>query len=140
MNHKGQSLIEVLIAVTVVVIVLVALAGSSTRAVSDQISARQRTQATKLSEEQIERVRTYRDRNGLSALGSCSVYCNIDVNLVLNSTTVATDGITVWYSVGAGGASCPDPASKWIDSHATWNDSGGTRDAKISTCLSGWKR
>ena len=140
MDHSGQSLIEVLIAVTVVVVVLTALAAGSTRAVSNQIYSSQQAQATKFAVEQMERVRAYRDRNGIDAV-TCAAYCNIDINLNKGTPQFVTGNFTIWFSVGLFGASCPDPASsKWIDVFVTWTDVGATKQAKLSTCLSNWRR
>ncbi len=60
---KGQSLIEVLIALSVVVLVLLALIAVTTVSVRNSTFAKNQSLATKHAQETIEKIRKYRDQN-----------------------------------------------------------------------------
>lgn len=62
-SEKGQSLIEVLVAVTVGVLVVTALTFATIFSLRNAQFAKNSAQATKLAQEGIERVRIGRDRN-----------------------------------------------------------------------------
>ena len=59
----GTSLIELLIAIGVISVILIALAAASSQSISAGIFSRTQAVATKQAEEQMERVRAFRDRN-----------------------------------------------------------------------------
>ena len=64
MNHeKGQSLLEVIIAMTVGILVVTALVFAVIFSLRNANFAKNSAQATKLAQEGIERVRTLRDRD-----------------------------------------------------------------------------
>lgn len=62
-NEKGQSLLELLVVITVTTIVISALVFATIATLRNADFARNQTQATKLAQEGIERVRVGRDRN-----------------------------------------------------------------------------
>ncbi|OGE19402.1 hypothetical protein A3J19_01800 [Candidatus Daviesbacteria bacterium RIFCSPLOWO2_02_FULL_41_8] len=62
-HHNGQSLIEVIIAATVGILVVSALTFTTIFSLRNANFAKTSSQATKLAQEGIERVRTGRDRN-----------------------------------------------------------------------------
>lgn len=64
-NQDGQTLIEVLIALTVAVIIIGALAIATIVSIRNSQFSQNQTQATKLSQEALELVRTIRNRNGV---------------------------------------------------------------------------
>lgn len=152
MVRPAQSLIELLIAVGAISAVLVAMASVSSRALSIQTSARTATQSTQLVEEQIERLRVYRDRSGYPALAAlparpCSVpapatgcvatTCNINNAYSVTSGPVVTNGVSVCFgtstTVACGG-------KIQVTAMAQWTDSKGTHRPTIKTCLSDWTR
>lgn len=71
----GQSLMEVVVAMGLVVIAAVALVSTTIFTQKSARSASAQTQATKLTEESIEQIRVIRDRKEYGALGvgSCKV-------------------------------------------------------------------
>ena len=81
-NRQGQSLIEILIAISAITIVLVSLVSAATRSLSGSVSARTQALATKLAEGQMEKIRAYRDRNGLSSI-SCADKCYLNDSLLI---------------------------------------------------------
>lgn len=64
-HEKGQSLIEVIVAATVGILVVSALTFATIFSLRNANFAKTSSQATKLAQEGIERVRTGRDRNAL---------------------------------------------------------------------------
>lgn len=67
-TEKGQSLIEVLVAFTVSIIVGIALVSAGLATQRSSISARNKSQATKLAQEYLEQVRLIRDVKGYNTL------------------------------------------------------------------------
>ncbi|MDO8576947.1 MAG: prepilin-type N-terminal cleavage/methylation domain-containing protein [Candidatus Daviesbacteria bacterium] len=63
-NEAGQSLIEVIVAVTVGILVVSALTFATIFSLRNASFAKNSAQATKLAQEGIEKVRTIRDRDG----------------------------------------------------------------------------
>lgn len=63
MSSKGQTMIELVIVVTVIIIVVVALTFATIASLRNSNFAKNQSQATKLAQEGIERVRVGRDRN-----------------------------------------------------------------------------
>lgn len=146
---QGQSLIELLIAIGAISAVLVAIVAVTTKALSGQTFARTEAQATQLSEEQIERVRVYRDRNGYTALAAlpgrpCSVpvascgatTCTINSSSVVSSGPSVTNGISVCFGTAT---TCPGGKIQ-ITAMAQWTDSRGTHRPTIKSCLTDWAR
>lgn len=142
--RTGQSIIELLIAVGAIGMVLVALVSTATRAVSMQTFSRIQSQATKRVEEQLERVRAFRDQQGLSAL-ACPDRCAIAVNSppLVVGPTIAVGELSIWFEVATSG-SCPTPpvgitAMKEVIAYAAWTDQRGAHQSKVVECLSDWR-
>ncbi len=87
-TEAGQSLIEVLVAITVGILVVSALTFATIFSLRNAGAAKASAQATKLAQEGIERVRTGRDRNiaitGNFQLGSQSITSWDDPDLWAN--------------------------------------------------------
>lgn len=141
-QRNGLSLIELLIAVGVISVILVGISAVATRSVNVQTYSKEQTQATKLAEEQIERVRAFRDRNGFNAL-TCASQCSIQSNLSRSTTTLTVSNFTVWFTVRQPGA-CPVPAGltqmKEVVAYAQWTDRRGTHQARKTECFSDWRK
>lgn len=126
------------------VIALIPIVRSATQAVTSQTFAREQAQATKLSQEQLERVRAYRDRNGFAAL-SCVSSCALNAQLT-PVPTISTGQFTVWYTMTSPG-SCPTPLPtlsrpnpKQVTSTTQWSGNSSTpHQSTLSTCLSDWR-
>lgn len=137
-NNKGFTLIELLIAVAAVSIILVSLAAAATRSVSVQVQARQQAQATKLAEEQLERLRAFRDRRGFAAIGNCATcYLNSATDTVITSGKLASGEFSVWMTISDSSTThyCPS-GNKRVIATAEWNPS---RKSTVTACLSEWK-
>lgn len=137
MKHKGQSLIELLIAVSAATVALVALTALATKSVSNQTFSRIEVQATQRAQEQIDLVRKYRDKNGFAALStlSCSGVntCYADQNVV-TAGTVTTGSVTTWFQ------STISNGTATVTVTARWTDGSGTHQSQLTTYLSDWSR
>ena len=133
----GTSLIELLIAIGVISVILIALAAASSQSISAGIFSRTQAVATKQAEEQMERVRAFRDRNGLAAL-VCSSQCSLDSSITtIFPSTLTMENLTIWFTVADTG-SCPS-GNKEVIAYAGWTDSKGPHQSKVVSCLSGWR-
>lgn len=142
-NDKGFTLIELLIMVAAVSIILVSLAAAATRAVGVQIQARQQAQATKLAEEQIERIRAFRDRQGFAEITNCDPSCHLNspTDTAIASGTLTSGVFTVWLTISYPPVgTCPVGAndSKYITAVAQWGASPDLHQSTTATCLSNW--
>lgn len=143
-TRQGSSLIELLIAVSVISVILVGISSVATRSVNMQTYSKEQAQATKLAEEQIERVRAFRDRNGFAVL-TCASVCAIRSNTppLVVAPTMAVSIFSVWFTVRTPGA-CPTPAGltqmKEVVATAQWTDRRGTHQARKTECFSDWRK
>lgn len=141
----GQSLIEVVIAVGIVAIAVVALVSAIIFTQKTARSANAQIQATKLAEASIEEIRVLRDRKGyayLETTGTCKV---IDSSLpepsnwLLNNCvppgeTIVLENISFARMIVI---SEPNPGVKKMATvTVSWQESGGERSVKNSTFLS----
>lgn len=143
-SRRGQSYVEILILLMLLAVALIPIVRSATQAVSSQTVAREQAQATKLSQEQIERVRAFRDRQGFAAV-SCASSCALNFSLT-PIPTIANGQFTTWYSVTSPG-SCPTPLPtlgrpnpKQVTVVTEWSGSLATpHRSQLSTCLTDWR-
>lgn len=134
---SGTSLIELLIAIGAISVVLITLAAASSQSISAGIFSRTQAIATKQAEEQMERVRAFRDRNGLPAI-ICATKCSLDSSITTISPSPFTvDNLTIWFQVITPG-SCQGGATE-VTSYAEWSDAKGPHQSKVVSCLSGWR-
>lgn len=123
-------------------VILVSLAAAATRAVGVQIQARQQAQATKLAEEQIERIRAFRDRQGFAAI-TCASSCHLNspADTTITSGPLTSGVFTVWLTISYPPVgTCPVGAndSKYITAVAQWGASPDLHQSTTATCLSNW--
>ena len=133
---SGTSLIELLIAIGAISVVLITIAAAASQALSAGIFSRTQALATKQAEEQMERVRALRDRNGSPAL-TCASKCSLDSGLNKSSSPVTVENLSVWFQIAVPG-SCPGSATE-VTAFAQWTDSKGIHQSKVNSCFSGWR-
>lgn len=137
-RRSGQSLIEMLILIAIVGVALVPLVGLASEAVAKQQFTRQQAQATELTQQQQERLRVYRDRNGYNALSGLSCFsqdCYISDSYGVSAGNQVAGDHTVWFRLAA---SCPAGRIQ-STSYAQWKDGSGIHQSKVVTCLSNWR-
>lgn len=102
-NNSGQTLIEVLIGLTMTVFLLSALVVATTQAIKSSRFARSQARATHLAQQQIEELRNIRDEDGWeifkSRLSSCPLSSgDFSCELVINENTDTLVDLTVELS------------------------------------------
>ncbi|MDQ3239384.1 MAG: prepilin-type N-terminal cleavage/methylation domain-containing protein [bacterium] len=163
LNQKGQSLIEVLIALSISVIVAVAFTNVTITSVRNAQLAKNQNLSTKFAQQTIEYIRAIRDQDrivnypaigntwsalwlaNLGSSGQCFSLDKANIRLTLSSCstdTVITDKAgtnTVFMrqiKITDDGAILD---KKTIYVEVYWNDSKGKHSAKISTYLTKWQ-
>ena len=151
---KGQSLIEVVVALAVVSLLAVALISTSLVTQRTSKAAANDTQATKLVQQNIEQMRVFRDRKGYSALVDGTCYTLIIANVSDPNTwsiaacsggTINGEVITQANVVFTRRIAIATPGGtsnqKRITVTVTWPDQGGTQTVSnvtiLSNCISG---
>lgn len=119
LNDRGQNLLELVVALSVGVIVIGALAFATISSLRNTSLAKNKVQATKLAQEAVERVRSARDRNSVINFG----YLDGNNNPIYNP--IKWEDETLWASriVGPSGlcGSTPDCYLKLESSNdLTW--------------------
>lgn len=90
LNDKGFSLLEMLIAVTILAFGLLAVAGLQVTAMKGNSNGNAMTQATSYAEERIEQIRNT-DYAAISYTPNPNVEANIDGSIYTRTTLVETD-------------------------------------------------
>ncbi len=148
----GQTLVEVIVALGVVVALAVSLVTASLVTQRSARSAKNNTQATKLVQQTIEQLRVLRDRQGFSVLANNTYYCVKNTNLdplswVLEpqATNCPKNGLvtlnnvdfTPKITISAGANS----KQKMITVEVSWMDTSGTQKVtnvtNLSNCVTG---
>jgi len=150
LRRRGQSLIEVVIAMAVIVGLAVALVTTTLVVQRASRTAKNTSQATKLVQQNIEQVRILRDRQGFASLANndCWVLTNTaDINpnnwkLANNSSDPSVDcpesvllnqvvfDRSLKIEIGA------NSDQKKVTVTVSWTDSGGTQSVINQTILS----
>lgn len=134
----GTSLIELLIAIGAISVVLITIAAAASQSLSAGIFSRTQAIATKQAEEQMERVRAFRDRFGLAAV-SCSVQCSVDAAIsAISPDPLIMENLTIWFTVADPPVTCPGD-TKEITAFAEWSDAKGPHQSKVVSCFSDWR-
>ena len=125
--EAGQTLIEVVAGIGLLVIVVTALIGLGVIALKTSSSARNRTIAVKLANEGMELVRAARDQNTWTDFVALSWP---DQDITVGSTTF-TRKTTV--------ADTSDPGKKKITVAVEWTESSGTKSVSVTSYLTDWR-
>lgn len=145
---KGQTLIETVIALAVVLILVAALLSLSVASVRSATLSRNKTVATQLAYQQSDLARNLRDSTTLynwnwanfsSAFNSanCTSSCYVNGSTFVSGTTTSTAGSTTFTIYMKGPAATATQLSYTV--YVTWNDSMGPHTESISSILTPWK-
>lgn len=143
--NKGQSLFEVILALFIIVLIIVAVVILSTNSISNSLSSRNKTLASKYTQEAIEWLRKQKESNYIffkTKAISGSTYCfieNIDWNLpsvcssgqTINTTSIFRREVSFSSEIANG--------NKYIiiaNVVTYWNDSKGIHEARSVTYFS----
>lgn len=132
-QESGQSLVEVILAVAVAVIIIVALVGVTVMAIRNADFAKKKALATKYAQEWIEQARQLRDGNPSSFFTAEFI------------AATPCERIEDVGSIFSGIRECKDltddGGKKTVTIKVTisWTDSRGKHDTILTTKLSNWK-
>ena len=142
----GQSLIEVVIAMAVIVGLAVALVTTTLVVQKASRTAKNNTQATKLVQQNIEQVRVYRDRKGYASIpdgGSCYTLSSGDPDPLSWFFSASFDCSGSGQQITLGKTNFDrkikietDASTKKVTVTVSWTDSGGTQSVSNQTILS----
>ena len=121
-NEKGQSLLEVLVALAIVVIVILALVGVTTVSIRNATFAKNRALATKYAQEWMEEARKSRDEDSISFFIDGSCYVSDTPGIFSRVRTCALDGDTMTVEVTV-----------------SWSEGGVSHKSELVTHLTNWK-
>jgi Tfp pilus assembly protein PilV len=109
MNKNGQTIVELLVAITLITLFLSGVVIIQLFAMRNVQYAQNKSMAAKLAREQLERLRVVRDVAGIDALDACKNSCYI--NNQLTPVAVAPTGLYVQKitMTNAGPNDCPPP-------------------------------
>lgn len=138
----GQSLLEVVVAMGLVIVAVVALVSTTIFTQKAARSANAQTQATKLAEESIEQIRVIRDRRDFDYLpiGLCFVLnaTDPDPNVWSLSTCGTPPSVTLGNTVFTRSivVDSVTASKKKVTVSVSWLESGGTRKVENVTFFS----
>lgn len=124
---NGQSLVEVVVAIAVVLIVIVGLVAVTTVSVQNASFSRNQALATKYAQETTEKVRAFREQNTWDNFkNGCS---GVISGIILPSP----------FSFGSGtGCICEDDSCE-VKVIVSWTDGKGIHKSELTTKLTKWK-
>lgn len=106
MNNKGQSLIELLVALGLLTVVITILSIATITGLQNSQYSKNQAQATKLSQEGLEKIRTVRDRNytvcGPSGVAVWNSIYDVPMNCQANPASCSYALATITASAPSG--------------------------------------
>lgn len=149
-NFKfGQSLMEVVVAMGLVVIAVVALVSTTIFTQKSARSANAQVQATKLAEETIEQMRVLRDRKGYSAIFTgelCYMLDSSSTDLELwelaypcitpEGEEITVGNVQLLRKIETSEIITAGTVKKQVKVTVSWQESGGTRKVENVTFFS----
>lgn len=143
---QGQSLFELLGAIAVIGIILIAIVALATRSIKNSTLSSNTTEATKFSQEALEWAREQRDIdwNSFAARGTASgsTYCLDTLSWDNSGTCSSTELIpdtrfkrqaTLMHNPAT------SPNSVEVDIVTSWDEGGATKQSRSTTKLTNWK-
>lgn len=142
--HKGQSLVEVIIALAFATIIIIALVTITIKSIRSATFARNNSQATKFAQEGLEWIRSQRDQmdwNSFISNVKDGTYCINNLNW-LTPSSCGTDLINNLFQrtvifIETDTAECYGGVGATVN--VAWNDSTGTHTSNQKTCFSNWQ-
>lgn len=148
---KGQTMIELIVALTLIILFLSGVVVVELYAIKNADYARNKSTATQLAKQQLERARVVRDIEGIDSLDICLSTCYIDSQLTpvpVTPTGIYGQSLTI---VEASVVDCPlpettvTPEPKSYRATAVVNWAQGAIDltpapeVEIVSCITGWR-
>lgn len=134
-RSRGATLIEVLVALLVLAFGLLGLARLQTHGRQEASIARQRSEATRLGQEDIEAARAYTRLDGAAASGVPSSYADIGAH---SATAVAAASPSTEFALARAVSTSTAAALKWSHTRIAWPDhQGQANQLRLATALPG---
>lgn len=161
-SHKGQSLLELVVSIGLLIIVVTALAITTINGLRNSQLSQNQSQATKIAQEGIDGVKSIRARNCVvSAAGGSYYWYNIatgGTNSIWSNLTFDTSGRNFQPVINSSTCQLTEANSEQIDSKfvrvininktvsgdllvnstVSWNDNTGDHRSSISTLLTNY--
>lgn len=141
--HKGQSLIEVLIALGIGVLVIVALVQSLVTSVKNASFAKNQNLATRYSQEAVESIRSERDKLGWSTMNTNfnnKTFClPTGDSATWSQKVVSCAAILGTIFVREAKFTSGGANTLLVEISTSWTDSSGTHTSKQNTYLTKWQ-
>lgn len=128
-SQKGQTLVEVLAGLGLILIVVTALIGMGVIALKTSSSARNRTIAVKLANEGMEMARAVRDQQGFDLL----------VSIPAQGVDVDGDGTDDFTRETVVSVDPLDSGKKLVVVTVSWAESSGTKSVSVTSYLTDWR-
>lgn len=126
----GQSLIEVVIALAIATLVLVALANGVTTSIRNSRFAKDKSQATELAQDTLEAVRSIRDNNWLSLTAGTHGIQKSGVYWMLTDAATAEGAFTREIQIADGVQN-----TKTITVTISWSEGGAPQKVVLHSTL-----
>ena len=137
-SQRGQTLVEVLAGLGMILIVVTALIGMGVVALKASTSARNRTVAAKLASEEMELVRGFRDSEGFSDLSAevvnCGTNCYVSGSSVIAGTETVQTNFTRYFTLSTVVA-----GKIKVIATVEWPESSGTKTTSVTSYLTDWR-
>ena len=136
-SQRGQTLVEVLAGLGMILIVVTALIGMGVVALKASTSARNRTVAAKLASEEMELVRGFRDSEGFSnlACSHASGKCHINASGGIDGDTETVQtNFTRYFTLSTVVA-----GKIKVIATVEWPESSGTKTTSVTSYLTDWR-
>lgn len=127
-SRNGQAILEVVLAMAIVVMVLLALIIIGTISLKNSSFSRNQALATKYAQSAMELVRVYRDQNNWQTFaGNCGIIltpfmATLPPAFTLNVNCLNTDAVTTEVGITI-----------------TWTESDGNHSSELKTTFTNWR-
>lgn len=139
-SQKGQTLVEAVVVIGVVVLLVTGLVAGTTAALRSAQSGRTRTQAVSLAQEGIEIVRGVRDNNWTTFQAYTGSYCLGSNHVLTPSGGTCTPNITTAQGVLARSVSFDWQDPKMVVTvTVSYTEGEGSKDVTLVTYFTQWK-
>ena len=151
LSEKGQTVLEFLIALTLIIFFLLGIVALEVYAIRNTKYAQNKSAAAKLARQQLERTRVVRDSAGINALDICQLGCFINEQLTPGAITPTG---TYGQLLTIGSASVDDcplppvtitpplPISYKAKAVVSWSQGAQVtppQEVEISSCITDWR-
>ena len=135
--NTGQTLVEIIVVVGVVVLLVTGLVIGTTASLRIGESGKIRSQAVKLAQQAIELARTVRDTKWATFASMTGTYCLGDTNTWTPATGLCSVNIGTTFTRSVNFAFV-DPRMT-VEVTVSWQDSSGTKQTSLKTYFTQWK-